>query len=253
MYLSCLLIDVGENPDRPRPGRLWLRDLYRVHQRLCMAFPSSERKAADPLFLQPFRKEDFGNAQVHVPRTTASGFLFRIEPLRPPRAAILVQSAIEPDWEYAFQNAGYLLGAPPQVTPWNPVFSTGQLLRFRLVANATRKIDTKSGPDGVRRHGRRVPVPYDQLPAWLERQGQSHGFQIWKEHLRVQPGYDYCRLPGDPTDEPEQRHTVRYFAVRFDGVLQVTEPEQFSRGLASGIGPAKAFGFGLLTVAPISR
>ncbi len=40
MYLSSLLIDVGDNPDRPRPGRLWLRNLYHVHQRLCMAFPS---------------------------------------------------------------------------------------------------------------------------------------------------------------------------------------------------------------------
>ena len=43
MYLSCLLIDVGDNPDRPRPGRLWLRNLYHVHQRLCMAFPSARK------------------------------------------------------------------------------------------------------------------------------------------------------------------------------------------------------------------
>ena len=60
MYLSCLLINVGDNPDHPRPGRLWLRNLYHVHQRLCMAFPSASRKADDPDFLRPFKPEDFG-------------------------------------------------------------------------------------------------------------------------------------------------------------------------------------------------
>ena len=50
MYLSCLLIDVGDDPDRPRPGRTWLRNIYHVHQRLCMAFPSRERMEADPPF-----------------------------------------------------------------------------------------------------------------------------------------------------------------------------------------------------------
>ena len=80
MYISCLLIDVGDNPDRPRPGRLWLRNLYHVHQRLCMAFPSSSRKCGDPEFLAPFAPEDFGNQHVHVKREAASGFLFRIDP-----------------------------------------------------------------------------------------------------------------------------------------------------------------------------
>ena len=51
MFLSCLLIDIGDNPDRPRPGRIWLRNLYHVHQRLCMAFPSDPRKTDDRDFL----------------------------------------------------------------------------------------------------------------------------------------------------------------------------------------------------------
>ncbi|TRZ48108.1 hypothetical protein D4S03_10330, partial [bacterium] len=107
MHLSSLLIDVGDNPDRPRPGRLWLRNLYHVHQRLCMAFPSASRKSEDAHFLQPFQPKDFGDQQVHVERQADSGFLFRIDfPVQPyqrweeprpgGRAVILVQSAVRP-------------------------------------------------------------------------------------------------------------------------------------------------------------
>ena len=126
MYRSCLLIDVGNNPDRPRAGRSWLRNRYHVHQRLCMAFLSASRKAEDADFLAPFRPDEFGNGEVHVKRAMDSGFLFRIDPLPNGRAAIIVQSAIEPDWDYAFRNAGYLLSAPPEVKSFEPNFLKGQ-------------------------------------------------------------------------------------------------------------------------------
>ena len=93
MYLSCLLVDVGVNPDRPRPGRLWLRNLYHVHQRLCMAFPSSAQKAEDPLFLKPFDPQGFQH--VHGPRNSEQAFLFRIDPQPGGSPVILVQSAIQ--------------------------------------------------------------------------------------------------------------------------------------------------------------
>ena len=80
MFLSLLHIDVGNDPDRPRPGRLWLRNLHPVHQRLCMAFPTKSRKVDDPDFLKPFATSDFGQGQVHVRRDEDSGFLFRIDP-----------------------------------------------------------------------------------------------------------------------------------------------------------------------------
>src|SRR5436190_21766487 len=49
MYHSHLLINVGDNPDRPdwNISRRWLRNLYRVHQRLCMAFPSAAPRRDD--------------------------------------------------------------------------------------------------------------------------------------------------------------------------------------------------------------
>ena len=41
-----------------------------------------------------------------------------------------------------------------------------------------------------------------------------------------------------------------FLAVRFDGLLAVTDPALFRNTLQTGIGSAKAFGFGLLSLAP---
>lgn len=245
MYLSYLLINVGENPDRPRPGRLWLRNLYRVHQRLCMGFPSAERKKQDEDFLKPFVPGDFGDGQVHVARATEAGFLFRIDPQPGGGVVILVQSATEPDWDYAFHNAIHFLAAPPEVKPFNPSFGEHQRLRFRLVANPTRKIDTKTAPDGTRRNGRRVPVSYDGLSDWLARKAKTGGFSVADDLLTLQTGYVYVA-------DNKRTDAKRLWSVRYDGILNVMDPTRFQVMLASGIGPGKAFGFGLLSIAPVA-
>jgi CRISPR system Cascade subunit CasE len=42
--------------------------------------------------------------------------------------------------------------------------------------------------------------------------------------------------------------------VLFEGTLEITDPQQFlNRSIAAGIGSGKAFGFGLLSVAPYHR
>lgn len=248
MYLSCLLIDTGDNPDRPRPGRLWLRNLYHVHQRLCMAFPSAERKSADEEFLKPYTPGDFAAGQVHVSRGTEVGLLFRVDPQPGSRAVILVQSALEPDWEYAFHNAGYLLAAPPEAKAFEPHFEEGQRLQFRLLANPTRKIDTKTRPDGTKSNGRRVPYRNEQLVDWLVRQGESFGFSVDKEEVVVQTGFVYFDKKAKEDEKP-QRGRLR--SVRYDGVLTVAHPGELEKAIVQGIGSGKGFGFGLLSIAPV--
>lgn len=249
MYLSSLLINVGDNPDHPRPGRLWLRNLYHVHQRLCMAFPSASRKSDDADFLKPFKPEEFGNNQVHVKRQADSGFLFRIDPLPGGRAMILVQSAAWPDWDYAFQNA-HLLAAPPQRKSFNLNLTRGQSLRFRLVANPTRRLSKHSleadgQPIKEKWIGKRVPVRVDQLFEWLARQAEPAGFSVEKDSTIVQPGYIYV---NKKKKQDGNGHRLR--SVRYDGILQVTDPARLQETIIQGIGPGKAFGFGLLSLAP---
>lgn len=292
MYLSSLLIDVGDNPDRTRPGRLWLRNLYHVHQRLCMAFPSDLRLQRDPKFLAPYDPCDFPEQrhladmsklevdadilkQVHAKRNQDSGFLFRVDPLPGGRAVILVQSAAWPDWDYAFHNASFL--AACEVKTYDPGFVKGQPLRFRLMANPTRKVETikkKERQNHTKeelkeiagRHGKRLPVPGaaeikawrlknpdkdarifidSQLFHWLARRAEAAGFSVKEESTTMQPGYIYVQKKKSPDDKGQRLRSARY-----DGILQVTDPDSLRQAVIQGIGPGKAFGFGLLSLAP---
>lgn len=280
MYHSCLLIDVGSNPDRPRPGRLWLRNLYRVHQRLCMAFPMPARAAADSQFLAPFVPKDFldleeERSDVKVRRTEEQSFLFRVDLLSGNRAVILVQSAREPDWNYAFHNADYFLAAPPCVKPAVLDFVQDQRLRFRLLANPVRQASRNSlgfdgkplnpkwlpecREDGTTTRGRDVPVPNADLDKWLLRRAEPGwsapsndnsqcppGFKV-ESIATVQPGYV---LVSKGRDDDRAGGKKRRSAL-YNGILEVTNSEHFKTTLIKGIGPAKAFGFGLLSVAPV--
>lgn len=270
MYMSCLLIDVGDNPDRPRPGRLWLRNRYRVHQRLCMAFPYPDTKACDPAFLKPYEPCGFRDPRppyyagtvvqhrpcatvepppVHVPRDTKHNFLYRIDPQPGSRVVILVQSAIKPDWNYAFHNAGHLLAALPETKTVELRFEPGQNFRFRLLANPTKRLRKESrnvqGEAVADRWvGKRVPVPVGKHEEWLARRADRNGFRLC-ELTDLRPGYIYVNRSAEPSKGTQLR------SVRYEGLLEVTKPTEFRAAQVSGIGPAKAFGFGLLSVAQV--
>lgn len=258
MFLSILLIDVGSNPDRPRPGRLWLRNVYRVHQRLCMAFPSKVQKDVDPSFLCPYKPEAFSQQTVGVLRTAEAGFLFRIDPLPANRAVILVQSALLPDWNYAFHNASYMLAAPPECKAFDPDLTNGQRLRFRLRANPTKKVGSATKSErlaGKKKNGKRVALlqENDQI-AWLLDKGQQGGFTVpgqWREENGVKiPDFRVDVVPeGWIRCGKEGYRDGDFFAVRFDGILVVNDVAAFRQTLQQGIGSAKGFGFGLLSIA----
>lgn len=253
MYLSHLLINVGDNPDRPRPGRLWLRNIYHVHQRLSMAFPSKEYRAADPHFLQPYDPAHFERPH----------FLFRIDNAikdGAPRAVILVQSGLVPDWDYAFQNAPAILAGPPETREYNPAFQNGQRLRFRIRVNLSKKIkESKNGTDlrkvkGIldkkgrpKEQGKRVAFTWDQeknpddvIREWFSAKAGRWGFQI-DEFRVIQLGWiiGYKAIG---------KHTLKFRSALLEGLLQVTDVEQFTTAIANGIGFAKSFGFGMLSV-----
>ena len=253
MYLSCLLVDGGTNPDRPRPGRLWLRNAYRVHQRLCMAFPSNERKQVDPAFLQAYIPQDFGGTQVHTRRSRDGGFLFRVDPVTGGNPVILVQSACRPDWDYAFHNASCLLAAAPQVRSFDPAFIASQSLRFRLKVNPTKRVrdksrDSSGEPLDRKWVGKRVPVPSQSIPEWLgswlsrcTARKVEPGFTL-ASPPHCEPGWVYVNKNGNREGGQQLRSAV------FEGVLLVNEPRAFLKTVCAGIGRGKAFGFGLLTL-----
>ena len=176
------------------------------------------------------------------------GVLHRLEfDRRTGRVLLYVQSRMQPDWSQLPER--YLLPEDempnPTVKSVGEVYAglkPGRVLRFRLRANPTRKVDTKSGPEGSRRNGRRVPVRrLEEQIEWLARKAESNGFGI----LQV-------AVAGSGAAELVKSHQagLTFQGVLFEGRLVVRDPERFREAVVKGIGPGKAFGFGLLSVGP---
>jgi CRISPR system Cascade subunit CasE len=157
--------------------------------------------------------------------------------------SLLVQSTVEPNWQPLTQvGQGQYLQASPAYKSIELPLRDGQVFRFRLVANPSFKKDGK-------RHA--FYKEADQR-RWLETKGTgctekkrpSLGFQILEMDVR-KDGNQYGRIHRD-----DQKHKVTIHTVQFDGRLQITDTTQFNTALKQGIGPAKAFGCGLLSLAP---
>jgi CRISPR system Cascade subunit CasE len=202
----------------------------------------------------------------NAPGSTArSGFgvLYRVEAgLRDAGPYMLVQSSAEPQWSRL--PTDYV--APGERGRPNPEVKriaerygelcVGMRLRFRLLANPTRKIDTRSGPDGTRRHGRRVELRGEAARLdWLARKAGQHGFEL--TNVRASAGVRNAlagpaqRIAGRREKEVG-REPVTLATVLFEGELLITDAEAFRRALSEGIGPGKAYGCGLLSIAPPS-
>jgi CRISPR system Cascade subunit CasE len=157
--------------------------------------------------------------------------LFRLE--ERPNLRLLVQSPGEPDWQLAFADHP-VLSAPPRSKPFRPALVVGQRLRFSLRANPTVKRDGS-------RHGL---FKEDAQIAWLHRKGEQGGFQPLSVQARGGTVQVSCKSRHH--DEGLQRH----YAVEFNGLLQIIDVDRFITTLGNGIGSGKAYGFGLLTIAP---
>ncbi|NQT88774.1 type I-E CRISPR-associated protein Cas6/Cse3/CasE [bacterium] len=229
MFLSLLHLDMR---DAAR-GRLLLRDAYALHRRLWRAFGSSKGRP----------------------------FLFRVEPDRPAR--ILVQSTTEPDWQQAFANAPGYLERPAQVRPLQLNLEQGQRWRFRIRANPTRKVpryDPKTGDLIDAAWKRRAIADSSEQWAWLKKR--------LADAAEVEPRpVDFFDDHGQPTqstlplekliltgtkrpDSQSKAQDIHVISRLFEGTLTVADGGKLSGLIEKGIGPAKAFGCGLLSVAP---
>lgn len=160
----------------------------------------------------------------------AARCLFRVEAARDTEAlCVLVQSRTSPDWQRLSLLADYWL-KPPQTKIVDLRLPAGIRLAFRLRANPT-----------LCQEGKRRPIrnEAEQL-RWLERKGNTHGFRLGLAQVTHAEIVQFRTAEDRP---------VTLQAVLFDGVMTVTEPDLIQRALEEGIGSAKGFGFGLLSIA----
>lgn len=230
MYLSRLLLD-----KRLRAVNRAISDCQQLHRVIMSAFPQAETGGSG------------GTARATF------GVLFRVESSAAESIAVLyVQSHVLPDWTKLPPE--FLVSRPgnPSVKNIGAVLDAiqpGRQLRFRLVANPTRKV--KSGPEGPRPNGRRLALlKEEEQYSWLARKGEQCGFAVVS--VTTAPS-----VPAVSVSRGNERrygtkgpHKLTFGAVQFDGYLHVTDVTKFREALKRGIGSGKAFGFGLLSIAP---
>jgi CRISPR system Cascade subunit CasE len=191
------------------------RNPYDLHRQVWRLFPGEARESRVS-----------GEAE-------RQGFLFRVEhnPTGRP-ACLLVQSRRAPE-----AAAGIALVGTRELQPQPAV---GQRLAFLLTANPVKTIvDTQCEAKPNKQSDKcRVPlIKEEDQRLWLARKMAGAGTV---ETVSV--------LPHTPTYFRKGNWGGKLVTVTFEGVLNVTNPENLTRLLENGIGPAKAFGCGLLLV-----
>lgn len=191
------------------------RNPYDLHRQLWRLFPGEAREARSS-----------GEEE-------RQGFLFRVEEHQPGRpACLLVQSRRTPEAAPGLALVG--------TREFHPQPVAGLRLSFLLTANPVKTItdgqrDTKSGK---RSEKCRVPlIREEDQRDWLTRKLAGAAMV---EVTTV--------LPHPPLHFRKGNRGGKLVSVTFEGVLRVEEPAMLTTMLENGVGPAKAFGCGLLLV-----
>ncbi len=143
---------------------------------------------------------------------------------------------------------------------YRPAVHAGQQLAFSLRVNPTVSRRDAQGRQvrhdvvmDLKHHMGFKEMPADERPLlaeliqqagleWLQKRAERHGFSFSPGELRVE-GYQQHRASKKGGKKP-----IRYSTLDFTGLLTVADAGLFQQALTKGIGPAKAFGCGLLLV-----
>lgn len=186
------------------------RNPYEIHRALWTLFPENEDACRD--------------------------FLFRVGHSDLGHAEILMQSVRQPERS---SNTAQILACKEYPLLLLP----RQRLRFMLIANPVKTISDEMGrkdADGETKKCRVPLIHEEEQRDWIERKFQNAASL---ETVSIDPLF-----PMRFRKTREDR-AGKIQPVRFQGVLKVEVPEAVAGLIQSGIGPAKAFGCGLLSLA----
>jgi CRISPR system Cascade subunit CasE len=228
MFLSRIQL----NPAR-RDARHLLASAQRIHAAVLLAFPDPPAGAVDG------------------PRV-----LWRLD-REGPRAWLYVSGPSRPDFTHLVEQAGWPASEETWLTrdyqPLLDKLDVGQRWGFRLVANPVHKVKIADNETDTQR---RAMLGVGMRESWLYRKAELHGFQVATalsesgENLGPALTLTAADVAEFSRRDPEAggRKAVTIARTQYDGVLEVTDPESLRLALVRGIGPAKAYGCGLMTL-----
>lgn len=168
---------------------------------------------------------------------------------------LYVVSPEKPDFTHIAEQAGWPTRPSWEVKDYEPLLThlvKGQQWAFRLRANPVRQVSEDKGrrprPEVIGKLEGHVTV--GQQLEWMVRKSSMSGFEI------IGQGDEGSQLSCTVSQRRTERFDhgsapVTLVTAQFDGLLRVIDAEAFQRSLRQGVGRAKSFGCGLLTIAPI--
>lgn len=128
------------------------------------------------------------------------------------------------------------------------LLQAGKTFRFFLRANPIRKIRNSDG-----KHPAKVPLVHANRK--INEKFESEGFVDWINRQAINNGFEVTKLIFFRTSTYQWRKGARsrqvpLFSVDYEGYLRVSDPFKLYNAITKGIGPSKAFGMGLLSLAP---
>lgn len=179
-----------------------------------------------PTFRHRAVMELFGNLP-HSPRKAAN-ILFRLENIAGKPLNFLIQSAVEPEQTLLPSSAAVKSFTVPQ-------FETGTVLAFRLAVNGVQR----SSNGGVK-----------PLPLWGKTEEKDAVVEEWLAR-KLTPAFSEIHLVNHIREliSDDQEHGGKTIQIdTFDGIARVEDSAALANLIENGVGRAKSYGCGLLTV-----
>lgn len=204
--------------------------------RKLLSSPQAMHAAVRAGFAEP---ADYENA--------GSRTLWRLDSPAPATVHLYVASPGRPDLTHLVEQAGWPTTSTWDTRAYGPLLATlrpGQRWAFRLTANPAHSGRKTPEAKETQRFGYLRAEDQEQ---WLLKRAGRCGFAV------------AAQRDGRPNLRLHQRQTQRFkrgtqavtlTMVTYDGVLEVVDGEALRVALTGGIGHAKTYGCGLLTLAP---
>ncbi|PRW64774.1 type I-E CRISPR-associated protein Cas6/Cse3/CasE [Actinopolyspora mortivallis] len=130
-----------------------------------------------------------------------------------------------------------------ELTPMLNALTAGARVRYRIAANATKRHGNSASEE---KKGKLANLHGTEAELWWLRKATQAGLHPLEVTSTVLPD-----ILGAPTkDRHDKQRTIRHGVTRFDGIGIVTDPDLLHTTVLDGIGRARTYGCGLLSLGP---
>lgn len=186
----------------------------------------------------------------HLAQSSSGRVLWRLDQPSSHEWNLYVVSPGRPSMEQLQDDCGWSQEPSWSTVDYRPFLENlrvGQRWVFRLAANPVRSVAGERGGRGAVR----PEITVEQQHAWLVSRAAHNGFALGDDpHASVV----VTRREREQFSRGHsgKRMRVSVSRAQFDGVLEVTDANALRSMLTNGVGRAKAYGCGLMTLAPTS-